>query len=355
MSKKPRIAIYYNNQLRNDGPPLYYFNVLKNQLKLDVTHLLPSGDTRRYGKFDLHFWVDFGEDSFLSPEQCAWMPPADGGKTIYVCSDAHIDKRGHDYRFQKAAQFDYVFFNQIRAFEEYTGWKWGKHIDQEHKTTNGSLRAFHRQPINQYVGFLPHAAEPTVYNPAGIYAKDWKHALSLGNRKQIKKYDVAFIGHVQDQKNNIGVTRIEALDRLFKEFPNFYFGTRNPASPAKNMFEDAARAFTQAKIVFNISIGDDINMRLFEIAATRSFQLSNWLPTLHDIGLRDDTRFQVNETNIATYNTLDEMVEKTRFYLENDDLREQIAQAGYDWFINGHTYRHRVEKILEVVGFPVRR
>ena len=107
--KKPRVAIYYHNNFgRNDGPPFYYYNVLKNQLKLDTVHLFPEGDTRRFGKFDLHFWVDYGEDGL--PIDTSWMPPKEaGGKTIYVVSDAHLD---NGYRKEKAKQFDYVFLNQ---------------------------------------------------------------------------------------------------------------------------------------------------------------------------------------------------------------------------------------------------
>jgi hypothetical protein len=82
---KPRVAIYYSVAFgRNDGCPLYYFNVLKDQLKLDTVQLAPMGDTRKFGKFDLHFWVDWGEDGL--PIDHTWQIPS-GGKKIYVVSD----------------------------------------------------------------------------------------------------------------------------------------------------------------------------------------------------------------------------------------------------------------------------
>jgi len=312
--KKPRVAIYYNNKIRNDGPPLYYFNVLKRQLGLDTIHLLPEGDTRSYGKFDLHFWVDFGEDSFLSPEACEWMPPKDEGKTIYVCSDAHL---GPEYRFKKARQFDYVFFNQERAAKEYMA-------EEVIAKRVGPSKS------NQKVAWLPHAAEPQAYP----------------HFETLKKYDVAFIGHIQEQPNFNGITRVELLDRAFKEFPNFFFGTRQPAFPGKNMFEDASKRFCESKVVLNISIGDDLNMRLFEILSSGAFQLTNWLPTMEEIGLKDGV-------HLATYKTLDEMVEKARYYIEHEEEREKIAQAGHEAFLSGHTYKHRILQILKTVGFPL--
>jgi hypothetical protein len=81
--KKQRHAIWYENRFgRNDGAPLYYFNVLKNDLKLDVTHLAPHGDTSQFGKFDYHWWIDWGEDALPWEE---WEIPKDGWQN-YLCS-----------------------------------------------------------------------------------------------------------------------------------------------------------------------------------------------------------------------------------------------------------------------------
>ena len=289
-------AIYYENSFgRNDGSPLYYFNVLKNQMKLDIKHLAPHGETSQFGKFDYHWWIDWGEDGLPWKE---WEIPKDGGRTIYVASDTHL---GKDYRFKKAEKFDYVFFNQKDAVEEYNKTHDNKAI------------------------WLPHAAEPKAYPNINI----------------IKKYDVGFVGHVQETPNYNGIARVDALDRLFKEFPNFYYGSRHPGYPEKNLFEDAAKKFSMSKIVFNISIKDDLNMRCFETLSTGSFLLTNWIPTLDE--LFEDGK------HLVTYKTLDEMVEKAKYYLEHDDEREKIAKVGHDEFISKHTYKHRIDKVHDVI------
>ncbi len=305
--KKPRVTIYYHNCFgRNDGPPLYYYNVLKNQLKMDVSHLFPEGDISRWGKFDYHFWVDYGEDGL--PVDHAWQIPEDGGKKIYVVSDAHIDDKGRDYRFKKAQEFDYVFFNQKHFIDE-----WSK-LDIRHKPE---------------VFYLPHAAEPQAYPHFEI----------------IKKWDICFIGHVQEfhKGNGVNTTRVEALDRMFAEFPNFYFGTRNGADPSANMFEDASKKFCQSKVVFNISIGNDLNMRFFEVLSSGSFLLTNWIPELASVpDLQDGVHY-------VTYKTMDEAVELARYYIEHDKEREKIALAGHKQFLKAHTYKHRIEQILKTV------
>ena len=311
---KQKHAIYYSNHYgRNDGSPMYFWNVLSNQLKLNLTHLIPEGDTSNFGKFNYHWWIDWGEDGLPWKE---WEIPQDGGKTIYVCSDTHL---GRDYRFNKARKFDYVFFNQLNAIAEYQAIN-GMSLVQLDKNLFKDTKG------GQVIGWLPHAAEPQAYPKIEI----------------IKKYDVGFIGHVQETPNYNGFTRVEALDRLFKEFPNFYYGSRHPAFPGVNLFEDAAKKFSLSKIVFNISIKDDINMRCMETLSTGSFLLTNWIPTLGE--LFEDGK------HLVTYKTLDEMVEKAHYYLEHEEEREKIAQAGYEEFINKHTYKHRVEQILSIVA-----
>lgn len=298
--EKPRIAIYYESRLgRNDGPPLYYFHALK-QMGYEINHLLPQGDTfKDMGRYDLHLWVDFGEDALGLPE---FTIPNDGGTKVYVASDTHLDD---GYRMRKAQDFDIVCFNQKRAYEEY------KPSQQ-----------------NGYVGWMPHAVEPQAY----------PHIETL------KKYDLCFIGHAQDPNilNYNGLNRMWALDRMFREFPNFYYGHRHPAWPGKNLFEDAAHHFAESKIIFNISIKDDVNMRVFEALATGSLLLTNYLPTLPEL-------FE-DRTHLVMYKDLDEAVKLAHYYLKHDKEREKIAQAGMELCLKEHTYQERAKVILSLAA-----
>ncbi len=310
MSNVNRMAIWYSvNYGRNDGSPLYYFVNLQRLTKergdLEVMHLSPHGDISQFGKFNYHFWIDWGEDGLPWEE---WQIPKDGGKTVYVASDTHITDEGKKYRFEKALQFDYIFFNQLRALTEFTEWS-------------------HKIGFNKKAYWLPHAAEPQAYPRYPI----------------IKKYDVAFIGHMQDVKNCNGMNRLDTLDGLFKKYPNFYYGHRHPAFTGKNMFEDAAKRFSESRIVFNISITDDINMRVFEALSTGSFLLTNWTPTLGD--LFEDGK------HLVTYRTEKEMLEKVAYYLEHENEREKIALAGHREFMDNHTYRNRLLTIFEKLGY----
>lgn len=284
---RPRLAIYYESRLgRNDGNPLYVWNELKRRQglgELEVEHLAPTGDLRPFGKFDYHIWVDWGEDALkgILPYEPIPCPKP----MAYWASDTHL---GYAYRLQTARSADLVFCAQKRAAEE-----------------------FKRDGIPGAV-WLPHAAEPMAY-PKQSYAS--------------KKFDVCFVGHI-----NSG-NRIDALDVLFGEFPNFFYGQRR--------FEDAAQIYGQSKIVFNISMLDDINMRTFEAMASGSMLLTNWIPTIED--LFEDGK------HLALYRSPEEMVEKARYYIEHDEEREKIAAAGYAEVMAKHTFRHRLDVMLDAM------
>lgn len=324
-----RIATVYESRLgRNDGNPLYVTACLKrmqyyggvarglpadNSLlswftnknldpysekstkelfekygeAIDIDHLYPTGDISPYGTYDLFIHTDWGEDGLTGV-----LPykPFDTPKPFAAwISDTHIKtdtSDSYDYRLSVAKRADYVFVGQKAAVERM----------KEDGIPN---------PI-----WLPHAVEPLAYPKFDLMDK---------------KYDICFVGHVNSQN------RIDALDRVFSEFPNFYFG--------QQLFENAARKFAESKIVFNISMTDDINMRTFESMATGSFLLTNWIPTIEE--LFEDGK------HLVLYRSLDEMVEKAKYYLTHDAEREKIAQAGYEEVIAKHKIQNRVDVILE--------
>ena len=49
------------------------------------------------------------------------------------------------------------------------------------------------------------------------------------------------------------------------------------------------------------------------------------------------------------FKTPEELLEKVDFYLEHEDERELIAQAGHDKVMKSYTYQQKMEKLLEWV------
>lgn len=281
---KLRIANYYENRLgRNDGNPLYMFNAFKQIEGVESGHIVPHGDLSKWGEWDLHFEADWGEDAVQSI--MAYKPVPIPRPNVFWSSDTHL---GYDWRLEKAKRTDFNFVCQKRALEDFT-----------------------KDGIKNVV-WMPHAVEPMAYPYIAT----------------LKKHDLCFIGHINSEN------RIEALDRMFKAFPNFFYGQR--------LFEDAADKYRESKVCFNISIKDDINMRCFEVMSTKSFLLTNRIPTMSE--LFEDGK------HLVMYDSVEDAIEKANYYLSHDEEREKIAEAGFQEVRAKHTFRHRAEQVLRVTG-----
>lgn len=295
-----RIAIYYDTfaetGFRNDGNPVYVFSALKRRQDknlLEVDHLAPMENISLFGQYDLNIDVDWGEDGLLPiiPYKLIDAPKPN----IYWASDTHL---GFDYRLEKAKKFDRVFCAQKQAV-----------IDFEKAGVKAE--------------WMPHAFEPMAY----MDIQNIKEGESPRQFEFLKReFDIAFVGHVNSPN------RVDFLDRMFKEFPNFFFGQRR--------FQDAARIYKKSKICINVAMKEDLNMRCFEVMGAGGFLLTDYVPYMEE--LFEDGK------HCAIYRSHDEAVDKAKYYLSHDEERERIAQAGHELVLNNHTIDKRVDRILEV-------
>jgi spore maturation protein CgeB len=79
--------------------------------------------------------------------------------------------------------------------------------------------------------------------------------------------------------------------------------------------------------------------RNFEIPYFGGFQLTDYLPTLENY-------FEIGK-EIICYSNIEEAIQLTRFYLENDSLREKIKEAAIKRAREQHTYSHRFQEIFK--------
>jgi hypothetical protein len=162
------------------------------------------------------------------------------------------------------------------------------------------------------VHWLPLACNPRLHYPLQVS----------------KSLDFAFVGNI------FAGPRRKLLDRIRAEFPLHFVG---------NAYKiEMAKIYSSARLVFNRSIRNDINMRVFEAAACGSLLLTN---DLIDNGLAE---LFTDQKHLITYMDEEDLVDKVRFYLKHEDLRERIGSAGAEQALRYHTYTHRVGKILEI-------
>src|SRR6266478_5323073 len=116
-----------------------------------------------------------------------------------------------------------------------------------------------------------------------------------GRQEVPAQFDVSFVGNV------FAGPREELLRLIQEKFPKTFVGRR--------FFSEMARTYSESRIVFNRSLRNDVNMRVFEALASGSLLLTN---DLRDNG--QDELFR-DGVHLATYRDAPELLDKIDFYL----------------------------------------
>lgn len=150
-----------------------------------------------------------------------------------------------------------------------------------------------------------------------------------GRRDVSAQFDVAFVGHV------FPGSRQELLELLAEKFPRSFVGQSD--------YREMAAIYSSAKIVFNRSLKNDLNMRVFEGLASGALVVTN------DLTENGQAELFLDGVQLVTYQDADDLVEKITYYLDDDVVRRQIAAAGRELVLARHTYQHRMQQIRETV------
>lgn len=141
------------------------------------------------------------------------------------------------------------------------------------------------------------------------------------------------------------------LNRIAAEFQLRIYGgmwqhasrkSRSRACWAKGegLDSEMAVAISSSKITFNMVRAEHIcshSMKTLEIPACGGFMLTNWT--------EDQAMLFEDGKECVFYNTMEEMVEKARYYLENESEREKIRRAGMQ-AVAPYTYKNSAISLL---------
>ena len=110
-------------------------------------------------------------------------------------------------------------------------------------------------------------------------------------------------------------------------------------------FDGAPYVFKQSKINLNISLRSIINgipLRCFEIMGSGGFLLTNFQS--------DFLNHFVPEEDFVYYESNKDLLDKTEYYLKNENERKEIALNGLKKIEAEHTYVHRAQEILSYIS-----
>jgi spore maturation protein CgeB len=196
------------------------------------------------------------------------------------------------------------------------------------------------------------------FNGCGIKAELLRHAFEPRVLSQIdveaqQTFPVSFAGLLRGGYSK----RRELLEALCAQMGEQVFVWASscddlpPDSPIRKRFQGAAwgqdyyRILALSKIAWNchLEIAGQFadNLRLFEATGTATLLVTDWKENLHKI-------FNVGE-EIVAYRTIDECVELIKHYLNHDDQRNAVRQAGQRRTLREHTYQHRAQELVDIV------
>ncbi|MBI2093642.1 MAG: glycosyltransferase [Candidatus Omnitrophica bacterium] len=163
--------------------------------------------------------------------------------------------------------------------------------------------------------WLPVGCDLSVHSPQG----------------QAQVWDLAFVG------NDGGLPRKFYLQMLRERYPNSFIGSAD--------FTQLGRIYGQARIGFNYSIANDVNMRVFEVLAAQTLLVTNALRgnEFSQLGLEEGK-------HLVFYRSPQQLLDTIDYYLNHTQKRQAIARAGSAIVRQRHTYTHRLCQLLKRVG-----
>ena len=119
---------------------------------------------------------------------------------------------------------------------------------------------------------------------------------------------------------------------------------REVLGPPLDYYRELPLFYNRCKVNFNATnfqMGEAVNQRVFDVPACGGFLLTDRQDALEEL-------FDVGE-EIVAFDQPDEIPDLVRFYLDHPGLRKRIALRGRERILKEHTYRHRLDRILQTM------
>ncbi len=279
-----RIAIVYDKTASHTTGA--YLEAALRRGRYELDHYWTSRASEVPPGYDLYLRIDHGDYANDLPEH---LHPA-----IFYAIDTHLEKPYRKIRRQ-AAHYDLVCCAQL----------------------DGAQRL--ACEIGVPVEWLPLGCDPEL------------HAAPGGERV----LDVAFVG--SEGKRG---PRPRLLALLRRRYPNVAIGS----APHTEL----GRLYGSAKIGFNCSIRNDVNMRMFEVMAAGALLVTNRI-----VGNGINDLFREGEHYVA-YRDHRDLLRRIDHYLVHEGERMAIAEAGCRLVLSRHTYHRRTVRLLSLASARLR-
>lgn len=274
-----RVALFFNHSMKHITG--HYVHHALNRM-CDVRLYHPSEAFNIKNDFDLHVFID---DSFH------YIFPRRLKPSALWLVDTHLTL---SFDYVMAMNFDIVFCAQ----------------------KNGALRLIDRGFKNVY--WLPLACDPDYHYSGQV---PWES----------KTYDIGFVGNAGSgfMGNEF---RKDLLSTIKIKYPNSFIGNAEHSK--------IGQIYSKSKVVFNISVRNDLNMRLFEGLCSGSAVLTDSVSDMNVL-------FSDHE-HLFLYHSKEEALSKVEYLLQNPSLSAEVAARGRQQALQKHTYQNRTNEMMRI-------
>jgi spore maturation protein CgeB len=190
-------------------------------------------------------------------------------------------------------------------------------------------------------------------NDMRVIRSQWAGSPYYKPKTAQKSYEVTFVGQKHGQMPNGKFVRAEIIDAIMDSginiqiFGNYWDGYPNWGGYLTD-FSKMVEIFNMSCICLNLSnpwhynTMPQIKGRHFEIPQTGSLQICTPADDLES--------YFVDGEEIIIANSVEDLIDKIKYYLDNPGEREQIAGAGRQRMLKDHQWEHRLVPIFEQVG-----
>jgi glycosyltransferase involved in cell wall biosynthesis len=275
-----KIVVIYDNKFEYTTG-FYCVKALK-KLGHEVIYQNYLKDKDKISNVDFYLNVD-DDSNYLLPKD--WYP------NIYWVSDTHRLGFKNIWRFDKCRKVDFLFTSQKDAMLNFKN--------------EGLEKVF----------WLPHACDEDYHSSVNIE----------------KLFDIGFVGNCNSK---IHFKRNYLLNKIKNSF-------KNNAIVKSLYLNEMADLYSKSRIVFNCSLNNDINMRLFEGMCSGSLVITDNIPFLYEV---------VNSDSVVSYKNESDLLNKIEKYLNDQEASKIISDNGKKEVLEKHTYVNRMQKIIETLN-----
>lgn len=194
-----------------------------------------------------------------------------------------------------------------------------------------------------------------TFRDAGIPAEYFRlgfEATLLDRIQRDERYDVVFVGGISPAHPQ----RLALLEELSARLPFDWWGYGADTLPRHSPLRarhhgsawglDGFRILAGARICINVHAGFAgpyaNNMRLYEVTGVGTMLMTEAKDNLHEL-------FATGREVVA-YTSTEDLIAQVQYYLSHDEERRAIAVAGQRRTLEAHTYRTRMQELVEIIS-----